>query len=159
QKWLKHEGERCSSVEDFYADFRMAANRLGFTTVRVELADGDRLWLDAKVYGARLSACHCFQGGALGILELEAPKCRLRSVGPGCSSKPSAECAGRCPLWNNPKRFKILGELLAETWIDAARRWGLRKAKLRFDAKLCGPRGSENHNPIDNCKTRAAKGG
>ena len=155
RKWLKHEGQRCSSVEDFYDDFRMAANRLGFTTVRLELADGHRIWHNPKVYGARLSACHSFQNGALGILELEAPKCRLRALGLECDSKSSAECAPRCPLWNSPSRFRILGELLAETWIDAARRWGLRQAKLRFDAKLSG--GSESHTPVISANNRTAK--
>ncbi|HTL59965.1 MAG TPA: MraY family glycosyltransferase [Candidatus Limnocylindrales bacterium] len=157
RKWLKHEGERCSSVEDFYADFRMAADRLGFTTVRIELADGNRFWRHPNSYGARLKACHSFQGGALGILELEAPKCRLRSVDHKCKSAPSLQCARRCPLWNNPSRFTILGELLAETWIDAARRWSLGKTNLRFDAKLPGPRLSEKQSPDANEQARSSK--
>jgi UDP-GlcNAc:undecaprenyl-phosphate GlcNAc-1-phosphate transferase len=135
--WLRHEAERCSSVEELYADLRLAARRLGFTSVRLALADGYRTWKQPCVCGPLLSTCHSLQGGALGVLELEAPRCRL-SLSPATPrSGPRAKCGSSCrPLLINAGLIKILSDLLAESWVEATRDWNLGKVRLRFDQEL-----------------------
>src|SRR5207302_301289 len=41
-KWLAHEGERCASPDDLFADLVFAARRLGFARVRLKLEDAQR---------------------------------------------------------------------------------------------------------------------
>src|SRR5262249_19651339 len=80
--WLKYEGARCASVEELYEDLTLAARRLGFTSVNLQLADGERCWKQRSVCAPLLSARHALRGGMSGVLELKAPVCRL-TRGPG----------------------------------------------------------------------------
>jgi UDP-GlcNAc:undecaprenyl-phosphate GlcNAc-1-phosphate transferase len=135
--WLKHEAVRCSSVEELYADLKLAARRLGFTSVQLALADGTRRWKQPSVCGPLLTTRHCLQGGTLGVLELEAPRCRLCLLKRTWSSATENRCGESCqPLFNDARLVRILSELLAESWIEATRDWRPGKARLRFDHEL-----------------------
>ena len=137
RKWLKHEADRCSSVEELYADLRMAARRLGFTSVRLALADGSRTWKQSSVCGPMISARHSLQGGRLGVLELEAPQCRLTSSRASSRFALGASCGPSCqPVLNDLSLIRILSELLAESWVEATRYWDTDKIDLRFDHQL-----------------------
>lgn len=137
RNWLKHEAERCSSVEELFADLRLAARRLGFTSVQLALADGTRGWKQTSICGPLLATRHSMQGGTLGVLELEAPRCRLSLLNAAGRLGSERRC-GRscCPSFNDAGLVRILSELLAESWTEATRDWNPGKAHLRFDHKL-----------------------
>ncbi|HOX57641.1 MAG TPA: MraY family glycosyltransferase [Candidatus Paceibacterota bacterium] len=136
-RWLAMEGSRRNSVEDLWADLVFAVQRLGYSSVRLTLADGQRVWQQADDCPSTLAVVHKLQGGRLGILELKAPYCDVRPD----PSKRQQEC-GRacCPCVADRKVFEIVTDLLAEGWVRGI---GHPKeadhAPLRFDTKLAAP--------------------
>jgi hypothetical protein len=137
RSWLKHEAERCASVEELFTDLRSAAGRLGFTSVQLALADGTRGWKQTSTCGPLLATRHSMQGGTLGVLELEAPHCRLSLLDAQKRMGREKRCGPSCsPVSNDAGLVRILSELLAESWVEATRDWNPGKAHLRFDHEL-----------------------
>jgi UDP-GlcNAc:undecaprenyl-phosphate/decaprenyl-phosphate GlcNAc-1-phosphate transferase len=132
-KWLSHEGERCASLEDLFADIVFAARRLGFSRVRVTLADGPLEWAEPNDSVIVHSTRHEMQGGLCGILELEAPTRRLAEAATGmtCETNP----AGHETRLGDPRLYEIMAELLAEAWVRAASKWKDGEARLSFACK------------------------
>ena len=137
RSWLKHEAGRCASVEELFADLRLAAGRLGFTSVQLALADGTRGWKRTSTCGPLLATRHSMQGGTLGVLELEAPHCRLSLLDAPRRLGSEKRCGPSCrPVSNDAGLTRILSELLAESWVEATRDWNPGRAHLRFDHEL-----------------------
>jgi UDP-GlcNAc:undecaprenyl-phosphate GlcNAc-1-phosphate transferase len=137
RSWLKHEAERCASVEELFTDLRLAAGRLGFTSVQLALADGTRGWKRRSTCGPLLATRHSLQGGTLGVLELEAPHCRLSFLDAPRRLGSEKRCGPSCrPVSNDAGLIRILSELLAESWVEATQDWNPGKAHLRFDHEL-----------------------
>jgi UDP-GlcNAc:undecaprenyl-phosphate GlcNAc-1-phosphate transferase len=120
-RWFALEGARCTSIESLWSDLIFAARKLGFSYVKLTLADGERLWQAEP--GAEynvLSVQHELQSGRCGILELKAPGCPLNS-----ESRDTARCrrwgpsTAVCPCIADGRLFQILAELLAEAWTKA----------------------------------------
>jgi UDP-GlcNAc:undecaprenyl-phosphate GlcNAc-1-phosphate transferase len=122
-QWLQMEGGRCASLDDLWVDFVFSARKLGFSSAKLTLADGQRFWVDTnnRLIPARWVR-HELDGGRSGALELEAP----------CEFSPSeGQAAGLAWAWehrhfsrvSDPKSFEVLSELLAEGWMKAAKSW------------------------------------
>ena len=126
-QWIEHEGSRAESPEALFSDLVFAARKLGFTQVSLRLADGQRVWRAEGNQDAQRSAVFELQSGC-GTLELGAPNiCRDDSA-----------CTGKCPLkragvpenWpciSDRRLFEVIGELLAEGWMKAARKLKAQK--------------------------------
>jgi UDP-GlcNAc:undecaprenyl-phosphate/decaprenyl-phosphate GlcNAc-1-phosphate transferase len=137
-RWLALEGSRRSSVEELWSDLAFAAQRLGYSSVRMTLADGQRVWQQTNGCEPTRSVIHVLQGGRLGTLELKAPSCDISSAG-GLRAQ---EC-GRsfCPCVSDGRVFEIVSELLAEGWVKGVST--LKQAApvpIRFDTKLATSR-------------------
>jgi hypothetical protein len=133
-RWLALEGNRRLSTEELWSDLVFAAQRLGFSSIKLTLADGLRIWEPNDGAPTR-SVIQVLQGGRLGTLELKAPACELGAV-PATGARP---CGGfSCPCVGEARVFDIVCELLAEGWVKAvtALQQGDR-APLRFDTKRC----------------------
>ncbi|MCX6922294.1 MAG: MraY family glycosyltransferase [Verrucomicrobia bacterium] len=117
-RWVELEGSRCHSVEEIWKDFLFAAQRLGFNSVKVSLADGVRVWEPANSCLPMQSVVRVLQNGGLGTLELKAytctPSARLGQPGDPCGKS-------LCPCVANEQVFEIVSELLAEGWVNAVR--------------------------------------
>jgi UDP-GlcNAc:undecaprenyl-phosphate GlcNAc-1-phosphate transferase len=109
--WLALEGGRGRSVEELWSDFTFAAQRLGFSSVKLTLADGSRLWQAADRSAPTQVSRQELHGGLWGILELEAP------AGSEESSQ-SGEPESSPPICD-PSLFAIATDLLAESWTKA----------------------------------------
>jgi UDP-GlcNAc:undecaprenyl-phosphate GlcNAc-1-phosphate transferase len=137
-RWLGLEGSRRGSVEDLWADLVFAAQRLGYSSARMTLADGQRVWQGSNNCHPTRSAIHPLQGGRLGTLELTAPLCHNST--PGAQRLPDCERCF-CPCVSDGRVFEIVSELLAEGWIK-----GVSAVKtadhlpLRFDTRLGVPK-------------------
>lgn len=137
-RWLALEGARCKSVEEFWPDLVLAAKRLGYCSVRLTLADGQRVWEQPDCPQPARSIVHVLQGGRCGTLEFKAPDCQVTTDpaqrAPGCERS----C---CPCVADSRVFDIVSELLAEGWVK-----GISKSRradltpLRFDTQLAQPR-------------------
>jgi len=141
-RWLALEGGRCSSVEELWSDLVFAGQRLGFTCIRLTLADGQRIWGDANGCEPSRSVRQELQGGRFGILELAAPACDegCANLGSACPRPPACQ-RPFCPCVSDERVFGIVGELLAEGWVKAAIKWNDgEQTPLRFDAKIALPR-------------------
>ncbi len=113
-RWLALEGNRVNSVEEFWMDLVFAAQRLGYSSVRMTLADGERVWQQADVCCSSRSVVHALQGGRLGTLELKAPACNRTED----DANQTLECRKAfCPCVSADRVFEIVSELLAEGWI------------------------------------------
>ncbi len=133
-RWLALEGARCKSVEEFWSDLVLAAKRLGYSSVRLTLADGERVWEQPDCGQPVRAVVHVLQGGDCGILEFKAPDCQVTNYpaqrAPGCERS----C---CPCVADSRVFDIVSELLAEGWVK-----GISKSRradstpLRFDTQL-----------------------
>jgi hypothetical protein len=133
--WLKLEASRCASLDDLYGDFVCAAGRLGFTTVKLTLADGERAWNQPRVCSHERTFRLALDGGQAGTLELRAPSCLAAractlSTGTAEKGRPAACVHG------DPALFEIMSELVAEGWTRAAAQAQIAGGPMRFDAPL-----------------------
>jgi UDP-GlcNAc:undecaprenyl-phosphate/decaprenyl-phosphate GlcNAc-1-phosphate transferase len=137
-RWLALEGNRCRSAEELWLDLVFAAQRLGYSSIKLALADGQRAWERPNACEPSRSVTEVLQAGRLGILELRAPACTLRTD----PNQKSPECEEPfCPCVSDGKVFEIVSELLAEAWVKAA--GALRKGDrtlLAFSAKRSQPK-------------------
>ena len=110
RKWLEMEAERGESLDALWQELTFMADKLGFTSLTMTHRETCRVWTAAssetEAAGAGpfpLIDRHELQiGGETVRLELEG-------------SQKTGE-----------KKFQLLGELVAETWLHAARRWTRR---------------------------------
>jgi UDP-GlcNAc:undecaprenyl-phosphate GlcNAc-1-phosphate transferase len=109
-QWLEMEAERRECVFELWQDFQFVGKKLGFSEIRLALADGSHVWRSAGLE-AGLGKLHRtrYESGS-GQIELAA----FESVLPA-------------------QLFELLSELAAETWQKAARRWQeVHQAPVRF---------------------------
>ena len=141
-RWLALEGGRCSSIEELWSNLTFAGQRLGFSFIRLTLADGERAWGDASICEPSRSIRQELQNGRLGVLELGVPICDVGCADMVTACPPPAQCQRPfCPCVSDPKVLEIISELLAEGWVKAAIKWNDgEQAPLRFDAKMSVPR-------------------
>jgi UDP-GlcNAc:undecaprenyl-phosphate GlcNAc-1-phosphate transferase len=153
-RWLACEGDRCRTLQELFQDLVFAARRLGFTSVKLRLADRQEVWSHPQVCAPPLRASHSLDEGACGVLELETPTCRLKQTGrPG----PPPQCATPCcPPITDSRLFEITAELLAEGWMQAASKWKTNGTPLRFDLASSIPNHVQRPDP-QNHKTVLAK--
>ena len=148
-RWLAYEGERCASLAELFQDLVFAARRLGFTTVRLRLADRQEVWVQPDVCAPPLSVSHSLDGGACGFLELEAPSCRLKRPNASDPSPLPLPCSiPCCPAITDSRLFDITAELLAEGWITATAKWKPNGAPLRFDSAVPPVNGVQRRNRL-----------
>jgi len=76
-RWLTLEGSRQRSVEGLWSDLVFLAQRLGFTSVKLTLADGERVWQQEGSGETTHFAKHEIHGGAFGTLELKSHACQV----------------------------------------------------------------------------------
>ncbi len=138
-RWLALEGGRQPSIDSLWSDLVFATRRLGFSTVKLTLADGARVWQDPAANGET----HCFRqelrGGRSGLLELKAParwpvQEAKSAVDLGCFEK--NDLAIPAPI-SDPNLFEILSELVAEGWLKATQSCEEQaQMPLRFSSAL-----------------------
>ena len=136
-RWLELEGRRQGAVEELWQDFVFIGRKLGFTTIKLTLADGQRVWQQAETIGPCHAIRHEMHGGASGILELFAPSSLGKDAPPG-TAPPASSCdqplSGRCV--SEATLFEILSELLAEGWMKAITHWKSgEQIQIRFDSR------------------------
>ena len=136
-RWLELEGGRRHSAEELWSDLVFAAQRLGYVSAKMTLADGERKWEQTNDgQPTTRSVVEAFHAGRLGTLELKAPYCPL-DTDPAQSRQGCDRLF--CPCVSDDIMFEIVSELLAEGWVK-----GLRKSNhpgttpLRFDTKFAG---------------------
>jgi hypothetical protein len=137
-KWLSLEGARCGDIDTLWSTLEIVADKLGFSLVRLTLADGARVWIRPPRAGEdtgcsetnppasppRYYFRHRLMGGRCGVIELEAPQSgRYAEV-----QRAAMETGGRQRNWARPTitgegLFETFGELLAEGWIKSAARF------------------------------------
>jgi UDP-GlcNAc:undecaprenyl-phosphate GlcNAc-1-phosphate transferase len=133
--WLALAGGRTASLEALWEDLAFTAKKLGFCYVRLTLEDGERVWQHPG------NGCDCRMArrevlrGNYGTVELGATFC---ANGTGGKSAPVVlpNLEVTCQAVTDDKLFGITGELLAEGWHKAARRWvEAYQLPLRFSAR------------------------
>src|SRR6266567_3976559 len=137
-------GGRHRSVDGLWTDLIFVAQRLGFSSVKLTLADGERVWeqQDVQVPVPMHTVQHQLEGGLCGSLELKVFSCGMDAVDAAYVSRMSEQDATSCrPDLMDENLFEIVSELVAEGWVKAASAW--RKGEptaLRFDAKTARAR-------------------
>ena len=151
--WLTLSGGRVASLEELWSDFVFAAHKLGFCYARLQLEDGERVWEHPG------NGCDCrtvrreMLRSSFGTLELGAAQCENSARE---DSPAEASAAGNCHSISSDSIFGITGELLAEGWLKAARRWSkVRQLPPRFDAGA----GQVNVVSLPNFRRSSASGG
>jgi len=157
-RWLALEGGRRKSVEGLWSDLVFLAQRLGFTSVKLTLADGQRVWKQDGNGETTHFARHELQGGIFGVLEVKShsspaddPDSTLaiqfpvqvsnqdasNDVDDANSTASIRSIEESRPAIEDPKLFEIVSELLAEGWVKATRKWKRGShAPLRFDSRV-----------------------
>jgi hypothetical protein len=135
-RWLALEGGRRRGVENLWQTLIIIADKLEFTSVKLTLADGERVWTrlastkpcEGGPAAPKISEGdtqrfyrHNLLGGRCGVLELQSPRFQGVIDTDGAVSQPSS----RQRNWARPTIIdeglsETLGELLAEGWIKAA---------------------------------------
>jgi UDP-GlcNAc:undecaprenyl-phosphate GlcNAc-1-phosphate transferase len=137
-RWLALEGGRRNSADELWLDLVFAAQRLGYTTAKLTLADGQRVWERPSAGQPRHSVVQVIQGGRLGTLELQASYCPVGAD----PAQPAQECEkSLCPCVSDGTVFEIVSELMAEGWVKGVGNSSHPNAVLlRFDTQFAGPR-------------------
>jgi UDP-GlcNAc:undecaprenyl-phosphate GlcNAc-1-phosphate transferase len=160
-RWLTLEGGRCRSTEEIWSGLVFAAERLGYCSVKVTLADGKRVWERANVCsapGAGPGYAHptraivqSLHGGRLGILELIAPAC---AASPNPLAPPSQCQKSFCPCIGDDNVAEIVSELLAEGWVKAVTQLQHGDhTPLRFDTtRAASKRPSQHPFPLPHAR-------
>ena len=137
-RWLALEGGRRNTAEELYSDLVFAAERLGYTSVKLTLADGQRVWEQANGGQSTRTVVEVLHGGDFGTLELKAPACGIDS-----DPAPWTQECGRsfCPCVSDERVFEIVSELVAEGWVNAISKFkNGDRTPLRFDAQSSVPK-------------------
>jgi len=151
-RWLALEGGRHNSVDGLWVDLIFVAQRLGFSSVKLTLADGEKVWeqQDVRVPVPMHTVQHQLQGGLCGSLELKVFSCASDAVDSAYMSRASEKDATSCrPDLMDVNLFEIVSELVAEGWVKAASAW--RKGEptvLRFDAKTARTRSERTRRAL-----------
>jgi len=171
-RWLTLEGSRRTSVEGLWWDLVFLAQRLGFTSVKLTLADGQRVWEKDGHGETTHVARHELYCGHYGILELKSHACPIDDADTtmrfpfpmqkasgnfhevdGADSTASVHATEEVesyPSISDAKLFEIISELVAEGWIKAASRWKKGcKTPLRFDSKIPAQWDKPQRKPAD----------
>jgi len=132
-RWLALEGGRRNSAEELWSDLLFAAQRLGYSSVKLTLADGQKVWEQTNGGQASRAVVQVLRGGNFGTLELKAPSC-------GVDTDPvqwRQECErALCPCVADDRVFEIVSDLLAEGWVNAVGKFkNGDHTPLRFDAQ------------------------
>jgi UDP-GlcNAc:undecaprenyl-phosphate GlcNAc-1-phosphate transferase len=116
-RWLRHEGRRCGSLEELFGDLVFAAQRLGFSSVKMTSRNGERSWGQSQNGSPLRTFRQELGGGELGALELRAGLCQERSA---CQWAGRDNVRGRpCPCAKDPRLFELMSELVTEGWLRA----------------------------------------
>jgi hypothetical protein len=118
------------------------AQKVGFTYIRLTLADGQRVWEQASRCEPSHAVRHELQDGRFGILELKAPTCELGYADQASTCPRPPECKMPfCPCVSDERVFGIISDLLVEAWVKAAMKWNNgEQTPLRFDARVSPPK-------------------
>jgi UDP-GlcNAc:undecaprenyl-phosphate/decaprenyl-phosphate GlcNAc-1-phosphate transferase len=141
-RWLALEGRRRNTVEEFWADLVFAAQKLGYSSIKLTLDDGQRVWEQADSCAPTQSAVHALH---CGTLELKAPVCAN-----GNSGSRTPQCQRSfCPCVSNSRLFEIVSELLAEGWIKGTSSFrGAGLTPLRFDTTAARRKTQQKSNGL-----------
>lgn len=119
-RWLNLEGHRVQSTEEMWTLFRFAAERLGFSEVRMELEDGIRSWrsedADFNFNGYQYARFDFRKAGA-GLIELRARK--LSKTERERLGKMSRRERRPAHSLDEDRTFRLIADLLAESWHKA----------------------------------------
>ncbi len=137
-RWLALEGGRRQSAEELWSDLVFAAQRLGYTSVKLTLADGQKVWEQANGCHPIRSVVQVVQGGRFGTLEFTAPSCKTVDD----QVQRRQECQRSfCPCVADARVFEIVSELLAEGWGEGVSKLNNGdRAPVRFDTKRAAPK-------------------
>jgi UDP-GlcNAc:undecaprenyl-phosphate GlcNAc-1-phosphate transferase len=136
-RWLALEGGRQRGVESLWQTLVIIADKLGFTSVKLTLADGERVWTrlaaPKSCEGGPVSAVgttprpalrsyrHKLLGGRCGVLELHSPRSEEDADTDGASARASSRQRNWArPTITDEGLSETISELLAEGWIKAA---------------------------------------
>jgi UDP-GlcNAc:undecaprenyl-phosphate GlcNAc-1-phosphate transferase len=132
-QWLALEGGRRASAEELWSDLVFAAQRLGFSSAKLTLADGQKVWERTNGCPAPRAVVQVLHGGDFGTLELTAPSCGT-GTNPAQRMQPCERLF--CPCVSDDRVFEIVSELMAEGWVNAVSKFkNGDRTPLRFDAK------------------------
>jgi UDP-GlcNAc:undecaprenyl-phosphate GlcNAc-1-phosphate transferase len=123
-RWLELESKRRSGPDEFWPDLVFAADKLGFTALRLTLKGHQRVWRSRPNIGG--AAWRHFDGSTAcyGRLEFGVPCCPLGDSDRTFACDHDSRCEerpGRCLA--DPRVFETISDLLAEAWSKAAARW------------------------------------
>jgi UDP-GlcNAc:undecaprenyl-phosphate GlcNAc-1-phosphate transferase len=146
-RWFVMEASRRTTVESLWPDLVFVAQRLGFTGVKLKLADGERVWVQAKVHGSAHLFQQGFHGGRWGSIELMALANPHENESPEDTDTEPLETS--CPCLSDPKLFAIMGELVAEGWLRGIKRWTkATDTPLAFSSRIRPAGERSNRRPV-----------
>jgi UDP-GlcNAc:undecaprenyl-phosphate/decaprenyl-phosphate GlcNAc-1-phosphate transferase len=146
-RWLALEGGRRESAEELWEDLTFAAQRLGYESARLVLADGQRAWGQTDGCPPTRSVVRVLQGGRLGRLKLWALSCEAGVGRPNGTQPCKRPC---CPCVEEGRVFEVVSDLLAEGWVKAASSLtNGDQLPLRFDTRRSpSSRPSAHRSPV-----------
>jgi hypothetical protein len=135
-RWLALEGKRHCTVDSLWPDLVVVAQRLGFSSVRLTLADASRVWSDEQAAPAAFQSSQLLHGGRCGTLELTAAQLPEEPD----NSDSGAQRPSILKGFPNGRTFEALSELVVEGWVKAIHNWSTSiEEPLRFDSNWQKP--------------------
>jgi hypothetical protein len=114
-RWLELEGSRRASVEELWGDLCFAVQRLGYASLKLKLADGERVWEGQVDRPKTHIFTQALQNGRLGTIELMA-----YSPDTVEGQEPRPPARNGSPSIADLRVFEIVSDLVAEGWVKAA---------------------------------------
>ena len=146
-KWLSMEGTRAHTMNNLVDDVVFMAKKLGFSSVRIRLDDGEKIWrLDELTVIELQLLRHDLPGQKNCFLELGV-------VRPGPESSVAEGVNG-----TSESTYNVLADLLAEGWIKAVSDWTrINQLPVRFYSPPAGVTAVEApgcHRSVENQPVR-----
>jgi len=145
-RFLELEGGRCKSMDDLWASFLFAAEKLGYTSATLMLKGHRRHWQAPQMPEQTTLLRHQLPGEAGGVIELRAPLGQP-AVPEAARGAPSRNTDQPGPV-GELAVSEILSELLAEGWVKAQARWDQRCARSKQQATCAQQRAGERADPV-----------
>lgn len=143
-RWLELESRRTSGPHELWPGLVFAADKLGFTSVKLTFHGGQRFWQRRTGPPGVSGQGYDCPNTLSGALEFTAPACPLHRTGLAQVSECDLHCGRRSKAClADPRVFETVSELLAETWNRSAAQWNGHRvpSSVHTPAKWNGARG------------------
>jgi hypothetical protein len=131
-RWLHQESRRVQSMDEFWRLMTFAAQRLGFTSLMLELPDGCREWSIENPPVAFHHRRFNLKNAGAGVIDLRSRVCNHLDP----EHPVPRHCGRSVPCVGDRRVFGVVCDLFVEVWHQASHEFRQTAPELQFDTRF-----------------------